>query len=98
MAALGGGAGLALGWWGTTALLALQPAGMLPVTDIALSWSVLGYACVATLFCAALFGVAPVLWTRRRVPADVKTGVCREKRTPKQPPDRRLQLLPTRTP
>ena len=71
LAALGGGAGLALGWWGTTALVGLQPAGMLPVTDISMSWSVLGYAFSATVFCAALFGVAPVLWTRRRVPADV---------------------------
>jgi hypothetical protein len=30
-------------------------------------------------------------------PFSMKTGVCREKRTPKRPPDRRLQLLPTRT-
>jgi putative ABC transport system permease protein len=32
---------------------------------------VLGYAFVATGLCAALFGIAPTLWTRRRVPADV---------------------------
>jgi len=31
LALLGGAAGLALGWWGTRALVALQPAGMLPV-------------------------------------------------------------------
>jgi len=32
---------------------------------------VLGYAFAVTGLCAALFGVAPTLWTRRRVPADV---------------------------
>jgi putative ABC transport system permease protein len=71
LALLGGGAGLALGWWGTRALVALQPAGMLPVRDVSMSWTVLGYAFAATALCATLFGIAPTLWTRRRVPADV---------------------------
>jgi putative ABC transport system permease protein len=71
LAVAGGGAGLALGWWGTRALVALQPAGMLPVRDVSMSWMVMGYAFAATVLCAALFGIAPTLWTRRRVPADV---------------------------
>jgi putative ABC transport system permease protein len=71
LAIAGGGAGVALGWWGTGALGALLPAGMLPVRGITMSWIVVGYAFAATAFCAALFGIAPALWTRRRVPADV---------------------------
>ena len=84
---LGGGLGLALGWWGTKALAALQPRGMLPVKDIALNESVLGFVLSATLVAALLFGLAPTLWTGRRVPADVlrdegraQTGTLRAKR------------------
>ncbi len=71
LAGLGGGAGLALGWWGTRVLIALQPAGMLPVNDIAMSWRVLAYVLVATALCAVMFGLAPILWAGRRMPADV---------------------------
>ena len=71
LALVGGVAGLALGWWGTRVLVALQPAGMLPVRDVSMSWMVMGYAFAATVLCATLFGIAPTLWTRRRVPADV---------------------------
>jgi putative ABC transport system permease protein len=71
LALMGGVAGLALGWWGTRVLVALQPAGMLPVREVSMSWVVMGYALAATVLCAALFGIAPTLWTRRRVPADV---------------------------
>jgi len=70
-AGLGGAAGVALGWWGTRVLTALQPAGMLPVSNIAMSWSVVGYAFAATLLAAVIFGIAPTVWTVRRVPADV---------------------------
>lgn len=71
LAALGGAAGLALGWWGTRALVVLQPPGMLPVTDVAMSWTVLAYVTLATAGSALVFGIAPALWTGRRVPADV---------------------------
>ncbi|HEU5220076.1 MAG TPA: ABC transporter permease [Gemmatimonadales bacterium] len=71
LAGLGGGAGFALGWWGTRLLAALQPDGMLPVSDVSMSWSVLAYACGATVLAAAVFGVAPTVWTVRRLPADV---------------------------
>lgn len=70
-AGLGGAAGLALGWWGTRVLTALQPAGMLPVTGVAMSWTVLAYAFGATVLAAVMFGIAPMVWTIRRVPADV---------------------------
>jgi predicted permease len=71
LAGLGGTAGLALGWWGTRVLLALQPTGMLPVTDVAMSWRVIAYVTAATALCALLFGIAPTLWAGRRAPADV---------------------------
>ena len=71
LAGLGGATGLAIGWWGTRGLAALQPAGMLPVRDIAMSWRVLVYVSLATSVSALLFGIAPILWTGRRLPADV---------------------------
>ncbi len=70
-AGLGGVAGLAVGWWGTRVLGALQPRGMLPMQNIAMSWTVLLYGFGATLLCAAVFGIAPTVWTMRRVAADV---------------------------
>ena len=70
LAGLGGAAGVALGWWGTGILGALQPQGMLPV-EIAMSWTVLAYAGLATMVAAMIFGLAPTLWSVRRIPADV---------------------------
>ena len=71
LAIAGGGLGLALGAWGTRALSALQPRGMLPIQEIGLNWGAVGYAAGVTLLSALVFGVAPTLWTVRRVPADV---------------------------
>ena len=67
---LGGVAGLAIGWWGTRILILLQPANMLPVHDISLSWMVLAYIFAITLTCAFLFGAAPAVWGARRAPAE----------------------------
>jgi predicted permease len=71
LAAAGGLAGVGLGWWGTRVLARLQPAGMLPVQDISMSGGVLLYAALATTLAALIFGIAPTVWTIRRVPADV---------------------------
>jgi putative ABC transport system permease protein len=71
LSALGGIAGLALGWWGTRLLAALQPEGMLPVRDVNVSWSVLGYVVVMTTVSGLLFGIAPALWGARRAPVEV---------------------------
>jgi len=71
LAAAGGLAGVGLGWWGTGVLVRLQPQGMLPVQDVSISGSVLLYALVATSLAALIFGIAPTVWTVRRVPADV---------------------------
>ncbi|HEY4100482.1 MAG TPA: ABC transporter permease [Gemmatimonadales bacterium] len=66
----GGAVGLALGWWGTHALAALIPSGMLPVDDISVRWPVVGYVIAITLGSGVIFGMAPILWTLRRVPGD----------------------------
>jgi putative ABC transport system permease protein len=71
LSALGGAAGLALGWWGARILAALQPAGMLPVRDVSPSWSVLGYVLLITTASGLLFGIAPALWSGRRAPVEV---------------------------
>jgi predicted permease len=71
LSALGGAAGLALGVWATGALLALRPAGLLPVTDVGMSWTVLAYVAAITTVSGILFGIAPAMWNARRAPADV---------------------------
>ena len=70
LSVLGGAAGLVLGWWGTRALVALQPTGMLPVRDVSVSWSVLGYVLAITTASGLLFGIAPALWSGRRAPVE----------------------------
>jgi putative ABC transport system permease protein len=71
LSGLGGVAGAAVGWWGTRALVALQPAGMLPVESLPVDWRVLGYLAAITMASGLLFGIAPALWGRHRSPAEV---------------------------
>jgi putative ABC transport system permease protein len=70
LSALGGAAGLALGWWATGALLALRPAALLPVTTVGLDWRVLAFVAAITTASGVLFGIAPALWSARRAPAE----------------------------
>jgi predicted permease len=67
---LGGLAGVALGWWGTRALQAMQPAGMLRVSEFRFDWTVLAYVLAITTASGLLFGIAPALWSSRRLPLD----------------------------
>jgi predicted permease len=67
----GGIAGMALGWWGTQALQALQPEGMLRVAKFEFDWVVLGYVLLITTVSGLLFGIAPALWASHRSPSDV---------------------------
>jgi predicted permease len=69
LSAIGGAAGLLLGWWATGALLALRPEELLPVTDVGMSWTVLGYVALVTTCSGIAFGIAPALWSARRPPA-----------------------------
>ncbi len=71
LAALGGGLGFAMGWWGSQALIALQPKGLLPVDRIAVDWRVALGMFAITSVTGLLFGLAPALWSSRRDPADV---------------------------
>ena len=71
LSALGGAAGLALGWWSTQLLSALRPPGLLPAREIAMSWPVLAYVVAISALSGLLFGIAPALGNRRRAPADV---------------------------
>ncbi|MEO7965435.1 MAG: ABC transporter permease, partial [Gemmatimonadaceae bacterium] len=68
---LGGAVGLLLGWWGTRALLAMQPAGLLPVDGVSPDVRVFLFAVLVTAASGTLFGVAPALWSGSRQPSDV---------------------------
>lgn len=66
---LGGGAGMISGWFGARLLLALQPAGMLPATEVPLDWRVVTFVLALTTFSGVLFGLAPAFWGANRAPA-----------------------------
>jgi putative ABC transport system permease protein len=70
MSLAGGIAGVALGWWGTQALQAMQPEGMLRVAKFEFDWVVLGYVVLITTVSGLLFGMAPAVWASRRAPSD----------------------------
>jgi putative ABC transport system permease protein len=70
MSLVGGGVGVALGWWGTKALQALQPAGMLRVSRFDFDWTVFLYVLAITTISGLLFGIAPALWSSRRSPQE----------------------------
>ena len=70
MSVVGGAAGVALGWWGTRALQALQPTGMLRVSTFDFDWTVLAYVLAITTVSGLAFGIAPALWSSRRLPVD----------------------------
>jgi putative ABC transport system permease protein len=70
LSGVGGAAGLALGWWGTQALAALQPAQLLKVHDVHVSWGVVGYIAGIATLSGHLFGIAPALWNGARAPSD----------------------------
>ncbi|HEU4387243.1 MAG TPA: ABC transporter permease, partial [Blastocatellia bacterium] len=64
---IGGGAGLVLAVWGTEALTATLPKGLLPgIAVIDVDWHVLGFAFAAAALTGLLFGLAPV-WQSRKV-------------------------------
>ena len=69
LSAAGGTVGLGLGFWGTRVLMALQPPDMLPVRHLGMDWAVLGYVSLLAVGTGLLFGIAPVFWSSRRLPA-----------------------------
>jgi putative ABC transport system permease protein len=73
----GGVAGFALGWVGARALLAMQPEGMLPVTDIAIDYRVLAFATALVAVSGIIFGMAPAVTATQQAPADVLNSSSR---------------------
>ena len=67
---LGGLAGLAVGWFGTRALVAMQPPGLLPADQVRMDWGVLAYVAGITVLSGILFGIAPAIWNGHRMPGD----------------------------
>jgi putative ABC transport system permease protein len=71
LSTLGGTGGLALGWAGTRALVALQPAGLLRVESFGVDATVMLFVAVVATGAGILFGTAPAIWIQRRDPAEV---------------------------
>lgn len=61
LAAVGGGLGLLLAFWGMGSLLALAPEDLPRVKDVTLDGPVLGFTLLLTLMTGIIFGVAPAL-------------------------------------
>ena len=71
LSTMGAAVGLALGWAGTRALAALQPAGLLRVESFGVDATVLLFVALVATAAGMLFGLAPALWIQRRDPAEV---------------------------
>ncbi len=59
LAIAGGLLGILLADWSIAALIALNPAGIPRLHEVAIDWSVLLFALIASLFTGLLFGLAP---------------------------------------
>lgn len=66
---VGGVVGLAIGWLGARGLIALQPQGMLPVTEIPLDSRVWLFAIGLTTVSGVVFGMAPAIMATQQDPA-----------------------------
>ena len=62
---LGGAGGIAIGWGGFRALLAIRPERLAHIGDAGLNWPVLAFALAISLGAALLFGLAPAAETFR---------------------------------
>jgi putative ABC transport system permease protein len=62
---IGGGLGLLLAWWGTKALMALSPPGLMDLRGVSVSLPVLGFTFALTLLTGIVFGLVPALEATR---------------------------------
>jgi putative ABC transport system permease protein len=62
---IGGAFGLLLAWWGTRALIALSPAGLMDLRNVAVNLPVLGFTFALTLLTGVVFGLVPALEAAR---------------------------------
>ena len=62
---VGGAFGLLLAWWGTRALVALSPAGLMDLRSVAVNLRVLGFTFALTLLTGIVFGFVPAIEAAR---------------------------------
>lgn len=62
---IGGAFGLLLAWWGTKALIALSPPGLMDLRNVAVNLPVLGFTFGLTLLTGVVFGLVPALEAAR---------------------------------
>ena len=65
LSVIGGGLGLILAWWGTKALIALSPPGLINMRTVTLNLPVLAFTSALTLLTGIVFGLAPALEATR---------------------------------
>jgi len=59
LSAVGGAFGLLLAWWGTKALIALSPSGLMDLRHVAVNLPVLGFTFALALVTGIIFGLVP---------------------------------------
>jgi putative ABC transport system permease protein len=75
LSSLGGALGLLLAWWGTKALVALSPAELMDLRNVAVNLPVLGFTFGLSLLTGIVFGVVPALEaTRFDITESLKEG------------------------
>jgi putative ABC transport system permease protein len=62
---IGGAFGLLLAWWGTRALIALSPAGLMDLRNVSVNLRVLAFTFGLTLLTGIVFGLVPALEAAR---------------------------------
>ncbi len=62
---IGGVCGLLLAWWGSDALVGLQPAGIPRLGEVGIDGTVIGFAAIAAVTTGLLFGSIPALQVTR---------------------------------
>jgi len=65
LSVLGGAFGLLLAWWGTKALIALSPPGLMDLRHVTVNLPVLGFTFGLTLLTGIIFGLVPALEASR---------------------------------
>jgi putative ABC transport system permease protein len=70
MAAAGGLAGLAIGYWGMRALVALAPRGVPRLDEVRIDFGVLAFTALLCLLATLIAGAGPAIQAARRSPAN----------------------------
>ena len=65
LSGIGGALGLLLAWWGTKALIAMSPAGLMDLRNVSVNLPVLAFTFGLTLLTGIVFGLVPALEAAR---------------------------------